>query len=199
MLLCVNCVVKWYIRFYLVFLVSYLNYQLNMAVVRIDPDVFEFCNSVADEERAKILAQNYGLISSDALLLNAPQNIQHCLLGTRNCGGECYSTSYFDARRNSEYFIMRCRGCKRKRSVKNAIVQGEFRGPTNANDNRSFFSAPDRHGRSQTKLTFKESLSIMYFWAKNLSSSQSKDLIRSISSNEGFVDWRGYLRDVCLR
>uniref|UniRef100_A0A915I7K6 Uncharacterized protein n=1 Tax=Romanomermis culicivorax TaxID=13658 RepID=A0A915I7K6_ROMCU len=84
--------------------------------VRQDPNIFEFISLIKTEEDAKLYAQQNGLLSSENVMDNNAPIRPYCPLGTRNWEGTCYSTKYFDARRNSEYFVMRCRSCKRKRS-----------------------------------------------------------------------------------
>lgn len=127
-------------------------------------------------------------------------NSGKCRLGTANCDGKAYITECNDTRRRNTQQIVRCNKCKRKRTVKNSIQDdGEIGGKNQIR--ATFFSQPDKFGTSHTKLQIRIALLIMYCWAKDLSLKLTKDLMGNLiaNRNETLVDWRNYMREVCLK
>lgn len=104
-----------------------------------------------------------------------------------------------DKRRKNKQ-VIRCNKCKRKRTVKNSIQDdGEIGGKNQTR--ATFFSQPDQLGTSHTKLQIRIAILIIYCWAKDLPLKHTKDLMGNLIAdrNETFVDWRNYMREVCLK
>lgn len=166
-----------------------------------DPTVYEFCALTATEELATGFACRHGLLLSDQRIQNYHQLMQmkkQCLLGTDECQGTVHAAK--KKTRGKEYDGFRCTQCRKFRSVKNAIIDGELRGASKENDLRSFFATVGSDSKSHTKISLKSALAVIYFWSKNLSMRQTKYLLtEDITQDHTFVDWRHYLREVCQR
>lgn len=68
-------------------------------------------------------------VMDDGLLMNAETigNIQvTCALGSVGCTGEAYLTTVWEKRRNKAYKRIRCKKCKRFRSVSHTIPDEEM-------------------------------------------------------------------------
>lgn len=166
-----------------------------------DISMHEFCDITRSEESSIEFARQNNLLLS---VQHIPQQVNvHCLMGTAGCNGELREARVFNNNRQKYYNVMRCSGCKKYRSAKNAIVQGQFRGASANNNNaelRSFFATASALRKSQTKISIKASLTIVYLWANKLSLIQSKGLIGDLVLNAGtLVDWRNYVREICFR
>lgn len=167
----------------------------------LDPNLYEFCQLTATEELAISFAKQNGLILSDQHLQQQQQQQQQqqCLMGTRGCTGTISAGTKTDARRRKAYDGFRCSKCRKFRSSKNAIVNGEIHG-ADQHELRTFFATISADLRSHTKLPIQSSLAIMYCWSKDLSVLQTKNLLGGIvTQSNTLVDWRNYLREVCQR
>ena len=112
-----------------------------------DPNMHEFSHIVFTEQSATDYArQNNLLLSDNQFQQIQQQNDEKCLLGTVGCNG----TAYPGKKRGFDGF--RCRKCKRFRTAKNAVIDGEIRGPRvrisgGPIELRSFFATVSKHGR----------------------------------------------------
>lgn len=109
-----------------------------------DPTMFEFCAIAQTEESATEFARQRHLLLSDAdIRQQQQQQQQQCLLGTPGCNGEVKAATKTENKRGKvfKYEGFRCNKCKRFRSAKNAVVNGEIRGAAPGNNElRSFFA-----------------------------------------------------------
>lgn len=161
-----------------------------------DPDVYEFCNLTATEELATAFVRERRLLLSDQAL----QQQQQCLLSTAGCNGTVHAAT--KRMRGKDYEGFRCTQCRKFRSAKNAIVQGEVRAATQANELQSFFATLAADGKSHTKISIKAALAVIYFWAKGILVVQTKAMVHrelGSKSNNTVIDWHNYIREVCER
>ena len=71
----------------------------------------------------------------------------------------------------------RCSKCKRFRSAKNAMVQGEIRGARASGEFRSFFATLAADGRSHTKISIQKAIVLIYCWVNDFSSKQTTAML----------------------
>ncbi|KAG9484588.1 hypothetical protein GDO78_010133 [Eleutherodactylus coqui] len=169
-----------------------------------DPSMHEFCFFTSSEDVATDYAKQVGLLLNIQQVLDQqhPDKGQtgKCLLGTVGCPGIVLPARKTASKRGKIYEGFRCSRCKRFRSVKNAVVEGEIRGGHQAGDKISFFATIAADSRSHTKISIKHGLCVMYLWAKDLSVMQMKKMMCGlVTQQRTFMDWRNYLREVCQR
>ena len=104
-------------------------------------------------------------------------NHRTCALGKIGCQGTVHEGTQFNSRRNKTYQGFCCSKCKRFRSAKNALIDGEIRGARDSGDFRSFFATVNENGKSQTKIGIQKAITIIYCWAQGLALKDTKKML----------------------
>lgn len=146
-----------------------------------DPGMLEFARFINTEESATEFAREHGLLLAGQVIGGGgfPGNGQNCALGTRGCTGIVNPGTRTCTARNKTYQGFRCSKCQRFRGGKNVLINGEIRGPRNSGEFRSFFATADDAGKSHTKMSIQKALVIVYCWSRNMSLTQTKQMLDS--------------------
>lgn len=163
-----------------------------------DPNIEDIVGICVSEERAIEFARSHGLILNQDALDNVQLQANHCVLGTVNCNGHPELCMVHDKRRNKQYERVRCSKCRKYRSAKNGINNGQI----NSQEKRSFFAKIDRLGKNQTKFQIRQALYITWCWSKNISLKETHSILGNIigiNNDHALTDWRNYLREITKR
>lgn len=136
------------------------------------------------EKSAMDYAKSFGLIADPAA---AVQSVQSCALGSVDCAGELYETTWNDKRRGEQRGF-RCKGCKRKRVRDNSIVNGVVASRRDASGGAEGLF--QRHG-----LLKKRGLMVIWAWAGGKSCDECAKAGAVSRATGGRI--MKYLREVC--